>query len=157
MRVALLALLLLCLSLAATAATVVVNFDDLPNDPFGAAVPAGYGGLNWSTDFGVWTSCCGYPPHSGLNALLGNRVAPGVATMVMTFVTPAAQFQGAWFSGADTATFELYLGGILQGSSLTLSLTGNSTWLASGYAGAVDEVRLTANRGSFVMDDFHPR
>lgn len=156
MRFTLLALLALSLAFSASAATVVVNFDDLPDDPFGAAVPAGYGGLNWGPDFGVWDSSTSgfYPPHSGLNVLLGNRLTGGVATMSMTFVTPAAQFQGAWFSGDQTATFEMYLGGVLQATSLTLALSGGPTWLASGYAGPVDEVRLTAHRGAFVMDDF---
>ncbi len=156
MRIVQTAILAAVLSLAAPAATVV-NFDDLPDDPFGAAVPAGYGGLNWGVDFGVWDSSSSaiYPPHSFNNVLLGNRLnQSGYAAMPVYFVTPGAEFLGAWFSGSGTALFDMYFSGNLVATSSSLNLNSTSTYLASGYSGPVDEVRLTADRGQFVMDDF---
>lgn len=160
MRFAFLTLLVLCLAFPASAATVVVNFDDLPTASGCPcpAVPAGYGGVNWDTNFGVWMGSGNYAPHSSPNVLLGNRLATGTATLIMTFVTPPVEFLGAWFSGnpstSVTATFDLYLGGVHQATSLTLALSGTPIWLASGYSGPVDEVRLTSYRAYFVMDDF---
>ena len=65
-------------------------------------------------------------------------------------------FQGAWFAGYEDVdvTFKLYDHGALVATSSTLSTSATPTWLASGYAGLVDEVVVSsADQGAWVMDD----
>ncbi len=146
--------------LAQAQATTVLTFDDIGA---GGAVPTNYGGLDWSA--GGWSYYDGeqapYTPHSGsFRAALGwyddSDAAAGQASSAVHFGT-ASVFNGAFFSGLDGATvsFDLYLGGNKVWSSATLDPSATPTFLASGYAGLVDEVVL---RGpalyAATMDDF---
>ncbi|WP_077037055.1 PEP-CTERM sorting domain-containing protein [Pelomonas sp. KK5] len=150
------------LSAAAPAAqaSTVLSFDDIGA---GGAVPVNYGGLDWSA--AGWSYYAGenapYTPHSGdYRAALGwyddSEAAAGQASSAVRFTAPAV-FEGAWFAGLQGATvsFDLYLGGAKVWSSATLDPNATATFLASGYAGLVDQVVL---RGpalyAATMDDF---
>ncbi|WP_162257192.1 PEPxxWA-CTERM sorting domain-containing protein [Phenylobacterium sp. Root700] len=141
---------------AAAAVTHVVNFDDLP----GAGVLAdGYGGVNWNSDF-TYDSVPypGFPAASGLGKVYANYAKhrpPGTGFMIMNFLGGDVQFNGASFSGsASPLRFDLYLDGRKVGSSMEATSSPTATFLASGYGGLVDEVRLFGSHGNWVMDDF---
>lgn len=146
--------------LAQAQTTTVLTFDDIGA---GGAVPLNYGGLDWSA--GGWSYYDGdnapYTPHSGtFRAALGwyddGDAAAGQASSTVRFATGSV-FQGAFFSGLQGATvsFDLYLNGSKVWSSSTLDPSATPTFLASGYAGLVDQVVL---RGpalyAATMDDF---
>lgn len=142
---------------AVAATTTVVTFDDLS----GAGLVAdGYGGVNWNQNFRYDdTQYPGYPPNSGPTIVYSNYAKFPVegprATMAVNFLE-AVQFNGAYFSGdgAWPLTFELYREGVKVATSATLSNANVPQWLAAGYSGLVDEVRLIGDPGRFVMDDF---
>lgn len=144
---------------APLAQATVLTFDDIA--PGFDAVPANYGGLDWSA--GGWYYFDGeqdpYTPHSGESrATIGwyDDVGAGEASSSIRFAG-ASVFDGAWFSGLQGATvsFDLYLEGTRVWSSAVLDPNATPAFLASGYAGLVDEVML---RGpalyGLAMDDF---
>ncbi len=150
----------LSVGMPAAQASTVLTFDDIGA---GGAVPLNYGGLDWSA--AGWSYYEGdnapYTPHSGsFRAALGwyddSDAAAGQASSAVRFAAPSV-FDGAWFSGLQGATvsFDLYLGGAKVWSSSTLDPSATATFLASGYAGLVDQVVL---RGpalyAATMDDF---
>lgn len=149
-------LALLMAGLAATpfASATVLTFDDITADDF---VDANYGGLDWS--HGDWFAFSAEQPpfaaHSG-----DVRVASGFGdddSATAVFLGDGKTFQGAWFAGYEdvSVTFKLYDHGQLVATSATLATSAAPAWLASGYAGLVDEVVVSsAAQGGFVMDDF---
>lgn len=145
---------------AATAASAtVVNFDDLP----GADVVAnGYGGVTWGGNWDYYSDpTAPYAAHSGATVIYSDyNLGAGLAADDTTFYFAApAIFEGAFFAGygaADGAapiTFGLYKGGVLVHTSDSLDASGTPQFLASGYGGLVDEVRVNGPRDFFVMDD----
>lgn len=141
---------LLVLVLGAQAHATVVTFEDAPDGP----VVDGYGGINWG---GVWTnysqSQFPYTPHSGTHRAYANTDSFEVP---FSFVTPDAQFNGAWISGYAFATvqFILYNDSLAVWSSAVLTPSDIPTFLASGYTGAVDKVGvLSPGQDFYVMDD----
>ena len=148
-----LALALAGLAAAPFASATVLSFDDISSDDF---VAANYGGLDWS--HGDWFAFSGeqapFMPHSG-----DVRVASGFGDADAATAIGLGQgmtFQGAWFSGYEdvAVTFKLYDHGALVATSSTLSTSATPAWLASGYAGLVDQVVVSsADQGGFVMDD----
>lgn len=136
------------------AGATVLGFDDIGAD---GAVPLNYGGLDWSA--AGWSVFAGeqapYTAHSGsFRAATGWGVDD--AASEVRFAKPTV-FDGAWFAGLGGATvrFDLYLGGQLVASSATLDPDATPRFLASGWAGAVDAVRVASPwHASFVMDDF---
>jgi hypothetical protein len=150
MKHSVVALALLAATLAATASAAVVTFDDLPGE--NVAVPDGYGGINWGGNWTYYGSVQPpYTPHSPRN-----RVYDRASEGIFSFVTPDQTFDGAWFAGMDSTTvqFRLYDNGVLVASSAVLGTSATPVFLASGYAGTVDEVRVFSNAPDFfVMDD----
>ncbi|MBN9658941.1 MAG: PEP-CTERM sorting domain-containing protein [Acidobacteria bacterium] len=138
--------LLLC-AFSLTAPAAVLTFEDL----FGGGVlPSNYGGLTWSDQWSYYDFV--QPPYtaaSGVERLYNNDGTPPPR---FSFASPTV-FNGAYFSGSDTAQFELYLSGNLVATSGAINLSDTPTFLASGYSGMVDEVRVLVSQGSFVMDD----
>ncbi len=64
-------------------------------------------------------------------------------------------FDGAFFSGFDTVGYQLLLNGALVFTSAPSSgLTNTPNFVASGYAGAVDEVIVFGRQGFYALDDF---
>ncbi|HET6970887.1 MAG TPA: PEPxxWA-CTERM sorting domain-containing protein [Phenylobacterium sp.] len=144
---------------AATAASAtVVTFDDLPDN---GVVADGYGGVIWGGNWGYYKDPL--PPYT---AASGDTVAYSDLNLGCCapddtnfyFAAPVI-FDGAFFSGYGTAfdaapiTFGLYNGGVLVHTSDALEAGQVPQFLASGYAGLVDEVRVNGSRDLFVMDD----
>ncbi|MGD0697585.1 MAG: PEP-CTERM sorting domain-containing protein [Terriglobia bacterium] len=143
----------LCLFVAvgsAKASTVVVNFDDLVGQ---AAVPDGYGGINWG---GVWTyygyAQDPYNPESPPNRIYSPQT--GAGEYDFSFLTPEV-FDGAYFAGQDFATvyFNLYDGASLVWTSASLNPSGVPTWLDSGYSGLVTKVGIYSLANDFYVAD----
>lgn len=141
----------------ASAATTVLTFDGIVGSNDYSAVPANYGGLDWSAStWSVLTSeQAPYTPHSDQGRI---TLAWGStdADSSIRFMQPAV-FEGAWFAGYSEATvrFDLYSGGQLVASSSTLTLSATPTYLASGWGGTVDKVVVSSPLHAFyVMDDF---
>lgn len=153
-RTATLTVALMVSSLPGTAtATTVLSFEDLVTE---GALPAGYGGLDWSS--AGWVAFAAeqapYTAHSGQWRLATDFGASDAASEIR-FVTPTV-LEGAWFAGLAGASvrFQLYAGGQLVASSAVLDTSDTPVFLASGYAGAVDALRVSSNaHASFVMDD----
>lgn len=152
LRSTVLSAVLLASSLSASAATTVLNFDDLLD----GVVPMNYGGLNWS--LGGWTAfsapAAPYTANSGAGRITTGFGADDASSLID--FGQAVQFEGAYFAGLGGAglSFQLFSGGTLVHQSALLDPSETPTFLASGYAGLVDAVRISsANHGEFVMDD----
>jgi hypothetical protein len=156
MKRTLLVALLCCLALgvATSSEAVVVHFDDLVGE---AAVPDGYGGITWDENWFYY----GYeqPPYTPASP--PNRVYQSYAkwgccdvNAIPFYFSVPVLFGGAFFSGGgeNPIYFELYLGSTLVATSGSLFPSATPTFLASGYAGAVDEVRVVSDAFR-VMDD----
>lgn len=142
------------LSFATAASATTLTFDDIGTDGF---VTANYGGLDWSGS--SWFAFSGaqdpYAAHSGDYRVTAGFMEPDSATTIRS-VDPI-HFDGAWFAGLGgaTVTFQLYYQGALVATSATLDPTGTPAFLASGYAGLVDQIVVASPaQGSYVMDDF---
>jgi len=143
---------LLAASFCAKADTVVVGFDNLVGQ---AAVPDGYGGIDWG---GNWTyygfSQTPYTPDSAPNRVY--TPATGKGEYTFSFLTPEV-FDGAFFSGFASAAvnFNLYdsVGNLLWTSS-TLDPSSTPTFLSSGFSGLVSKVGVFSSSNDFyTMDD----
>ncbi|MCV2370812.1 PEP-CTERM sorting domain-containing protein [Roseateles oligotrophus] len=137
----------------AASITTVLSFDDLAD----GVLPAGYGGLDWST--AGWTAfsipAAPYSAHSGTGRVTTGFMADDASSAIR--FAQMTTFDGAFFAGQGGAvlSFELYLGGQKVHSSATLDPSAAPSFLASGYAGLVDMVQVkSVNHGEFVMDDF---
>jgi hypothetical protein len=138
---------------ASAATTIVLNFDDLTGDAI--PMPAVYEGVRFQ-DFTYYDEPSDeYPAKSGLTALYSNydRNKPGTGSTSIFSFDEAVRFDGAWFAGHLGVIFELYRDGQRVHSSNSLLLDNTMQFLASGYGGLVDEVRLYGNSGNWVMDD----
>jgi len=139
---------LVALALLAPAglASIVINFDDLVGQ---AQVPDGYGGVN---NWGGWEyydwSQPPYNPHSPPCRVY--NYTDGIFTFGYDVL-----FEGAWFAGYDSVYFQLYNDGSLVHTSSSVVLGGDGVpkWLASGYNGMIDQVKVVGSLGFFVMDD----
>ena len=71
----------------------------------------------------------------------------GGSASVPFYFPSLVRFDGAYFAGLDfsTATFQLYNSGSLVATSGTLIPSSTPTFLASGYTGLVDEVRVVSD------------
>ena len=127
-------------------------------------MPAPYNGLTFSGWF--YGPDTVYTPASGVIDLFTDYADPNdpgafVVTNSNNHITSVTPFffDGAWFSGYSGATFELWLGGLLVHTSDTLADAPGvdpylPTFLASGYAGQVDKIVVSAVQGYYAMDDF---
>lgn len=153
--------LALCTSLALTstfACAAVLTFDDLVGPDGYAAVPANYGGLDWSgAGLSVFTGeQAPFTPHSGTGRVTTDWIDGGPIASTIRFLAPTV-FNGAWFSGYSDSSvrFDLYAGGQLVASSLSLQLSDTPAFLAAGWTGLVDAVVVSSGfQASYVMDDF---
>jgi hypothetical protein len=141
-------------SACAQAAPVVVTFDDLPD----GSVPDGYGGINWNSNWQVYSEPQDpYNPESPPARIYTNySLHPGgnYEAVSFDFLTPAV-FNGAYFSGGyyTGVTFELFNGASLVATSATLYQTATPTFLASGYGGTVTSVAILGYNGYYVADN----
>lgn len=146
--------LALCLGGAANAA--VVTFDDLTGE---GLVADGYGGITWDQNWHYYDFEDGYySPASPFERVFTNydKHQSGLLDAVGFKFAGPVTFVGASFAGSSYnggVTLDMYLGGALIATSATLFQTSVSTFLDSGYAGNVDEVRVVGYNGYYVMDD----
>ena len=143
---------------AAQAGTTVVDFDSLPD---AAVVADGYGGIIWGSNWQVMGVAQNpYNPASPPNRVHVNYALHRIGLVedvAFSFAAPVV-FDGAFFSGVSGGflpgvSLKLYKNGALIATSGTLNQTSTSMFLASGYAGVVDGVRVTGRNGYYVMDD----
>jgi hypothetical protein len=156
MRQVIAAFAVVCLGLAASstvsAAPIIVNFDDLVG--FGT-VADGYGGINWG---GVWQYYDDfqppYTPHSASTRIYND---PRVSDQPFDFVMPNQVFNGGWFSGPPgfaRVGFDLYDDGVIVWSTPRTLISDVPLFVASGYGGPVDQVRVFSSQGNaYVLDD----
>jgi len=139
------------------AQAAVLDFDDIVGPNEYAAVPANYGGLDWSgAGLNVFTGDWPFTPHSGHGQATTDWIDGGPFASTIRFLAPTV-FNGAWFSGYEDASvsFDLYLGGQLVASSALLQLSATSSFLDAGWSSAIDAVVVrTGAQGSYAMDDF---
>jgi PEP-CTERM motif len=148
---------------AASAGTVVVNFDDLAED----SIPAdGYGGAaHWSHI--TFYSGDGFMGVRNMPsyAASGSNFLHAQSAIVVDFDAPIL-FEGAYYNSWGGAyngggvvgaapVFELFSGGksVFQGPIDTVSSLGLD-WISSSYAGTVDRVVFYGSHDGAVIDDF---
>jgi uncharacterized repeat protein (TIGR01451 family) len=141
--------------------TQVLDFEDRPdNIPLGTAFASPYQGVTWTNWLeGAPVTQNGYVPH-GVNSIWGAVTGAKFTFSERTFV--GARFSRSTLVPSTGAIFfELYRQGSLVATSPVLPDTsGPLTFLPSGYAGVVDEVRVISNGNSmsqagalWIMDD----
>lgn len=135
------------MSFSCIASATVIDFEDLAGQ---GAITSNYAGLTWgaSWDHYDWSQAP-YNANSGTQRAYNNS---GANTDWFKFASDVV-FNGAYFAGNYNAQFELYNNNALVFSSAVLNLSSTPTFLSSGYAGLIDEVRLNVSNGQFVIDD----
>ncbi len=149
----------LSLATSAWAGQTVLNFDDIDTGGGVVDLPAGYGGFSWPGNTGVWIGQGTYPAQSPPNVVLfNNGTGTGVGETDIFTLSGTVVFDGAYFSGPSIGGpiyFNLYDNGSLVWTSDQLTPDpATPQFLASGYAGAVNEIGVVGNEGFFVMDNF---
>jgi hypothetical protein len=163
MKLKLLASLVIAASCMVVHATTL-NFEDLDPSPASFDVMSspykGFTFTNWFYGLDIL-----YKPASGVIDLFtdyADPINPDVRVITdnnaITATIPFI-FDGATFSGYSGVTFELYLGGNLIHTSMTLAdAIGPDAYLptvlSSGYGLAVDTVKVSGVQGYYSMDDF---
>jgi hypothetical protein len=177
--VSLVMVFVLGLALVAVPAEVsaeTITFEDMPDNFSPTWFPTLYHGVTWTS--GQWLHYAPYEPNGydpdGVNAIYAaNLTGIASADQYNSFTFPDQVFVGASFSAPLLLTpefstrmfFELYHAGTLVHTSGDLA-SGSLTFLPSGYAGAVDEVRvwtvgnggtvgslMTAGGSAWIMDN----
>ena len=158
-------------SLFSTAGATVLTFDESPNaslSPDGTFI-ADYHGFRFGTDdiadnnwFVANNANQGglYVSHSGEQFAAVDLYKFGAyfhdtATLPISRATPFV-FDGAWFSGLYGLAFDLYDGSTLVHASTPVALTDVSTFIPSGYSGAITSIVFVAPLhylGYFALDD----
>jgi hypothetical protein len=139
------------------ASATVLNFDDIVGPDGFDAVPANYGGLDWSgAGMNVFTGEQDpFAAHSGQGRLTTDWIDGGPVASTIRFLAPTV-FDGAWFAGYGDSSvrFDLYFEGLLVASSAALQLSDAPAFLDAGWDGAIDAVVVFSGvQGSYVMDD----
>jgi hypothetical protein len=136
------------------AARVLVDFEDL----IGTGLLAdGYGGISWDENFSFYDQATAPPfsARSGTRAAFFNydKAAVGSRYSLSFNFDQPVQFEGAWFSGRDTpVSLSFFREGELVGEKLGQATISAPSYL-SGFVGPVDQVRITAFSGFWIMDD----
>ena len=139
------------------ASATVLSFDDIVGPDGHAAMPANYGGLDWSgAGMSVYTyEQAPFTAHSGQGRVTTDWTDSWPLASTIRFLSPTI-FGGAWFAGyADSSVrFDLYAGGRLVASSASLQLSEASTYLDAGWGRAIDTIVVASDfPASYVMDD----
>jgi hypothetical protein len=139
------------------ASATVLTFDDIVGPDGFAAVPANYGGLDWSQSaMSVFTGeQAPFSAHSGAGRVAADWTDAAPFANTIRFLVPTV-FDGAWFSGYGDGSvrFDLFADGRLVASSAELSLSDAPAFLDAGWRGAIDTVVVsTGLQGAYAMDD----
>jgi len=142
---------------ASFAHATVLTFDDIVGADDYAALPANYGGLDWSgAGLSVFTAAqAPFTAHSGDGRVSTDWTDGGPVASTIRFTAPTV-FDGAWFSGYSDSSvrFDLYRDGALVASSATLLLSDAPAYLAAGWTSAIDAIVVFSGaQASYVMDD----
>jgi hypothetical protein len=134
------------------ALATTLDFEDLINRPYFASLPVNYASIDWAANFWAFSdNQYPYTAHSGVTRIAGNGGSPGDSSFSFA---AAVRFDGVWAAGAPLPfSFELYSHGHLVHTSDALTLSSTPTFLASGYAGAVDRVKIVGANGGYIFDD----
>lgn len=151
-------------TLAPVVSAEVLSFDDMTNGP--TFFTSDYQGFKFGTNnmaTTAWFSndeiSASYPFKSA-STVVGTDFSlytPGNLAEAAQGITRALDFtfQGAWFGGFSQIQFRLYNDGkLVHTSAMSGELGSQSAFVASGYAGLIDEVVIVGEQGYFVMDDF---
>jgi PEP-CTERM motif len=146
------------------AESAVITFEDLnPSTSSFDSMPSPYKGFTFTNWF--YGPDLLYRPASGVIDLFTDYADPNnpdarviTDNNAITATSPFI-FDGATFSGYSGVTFQLYLGGNLVHTSMTLAdAVGPDAYLptvlSSGYGLAVDTVKVSGVQGYYSMDDF---
>jgi hypothetical protein len=139
------------LALAAMPATAstVLDFESLPTGA--GAMPLNYSGLEW-------VHCSDYHfDQAPVNAASGDQQLYADNRLNPIYSGQAFVFEGAYSVDGGTAPLyhKLFLNGDRMSNSAAWVPTATPSFLASGYAGAVDVVMIYSEKPrSFVMDNF---
>ena len=139
------------------ASAAVLGFDDIVGPDGYAAMPANYGGLDWSNSgMSVFTSeSAPFTAHSGHGRISADWTDGGPSASTIRFLAPTI-FSGAWFAGYSDSSvrFDLYFGGNLVATSASLLLSASPAFLNAGWNSAIDTIVVSSGaQGSYVMDD----
>lgn len=139
------------------ASATVLTFDDIVGPDGYAAMPANYGGLDWSgSGLSVFTGeQAPFTAHSGQGRVTSDWTDGGPVASAIRFLAPTV-FDGAWFSGYSDSSvrFDLYAGGLLVASSAWLQLSSAPAFLDAGWDSAIDAIVVSSGaQASYVMDD----
>lgn len=140
-------------SMPAMAGTVI-GFDDAITDPITWHMPTGYGGLEWSSRWGVMSGdYYGDSPSGYANGVMsGGYVAfnsmgsPVTISRDSPFVFVGAYFTAAWQDGLQIDV-EGYLDGELLYSTTFTVNTYEPTWVAVNW-GHTDQLALSSSGGT---------
>lgn len=120
------------------AAATVLTFDDIVGPDGYAALPANYGGLDWSSAglFVFTAEQAPFTAHSGAGRVTTDWIDGGPVASTIRFLAPTV-FDGAWFSGYSDSSvrFHLYRDGLLVASSTLLQLSGTPAFLDAAWGG----------------------
>ena len=100
-----------------------------------------------------------YAPNSPTHYVATDfQLYNGVPFEASQSITSAVDFlfNGAYFTGTDKIKYELYNNGLLVHTSIASAALSDTVplFVASGYLGAVDEVKVLGVQGFYAMDDF---
>ena len=139
----------------------VLTFDDLTGTKFFLADYNGFqfGDNNLATNAWFYTDqdANGYTAKSGSEFIATDfqLYDPTLEQATMPISRAAAfVFDGAYFSGQESISYELYSQGSLVFTSAATPIGFTPEFVASGYSGAVDQVVVVGKQGYYGLDDF---
>jgi hypothetical protein len=150
-RTALAAVCLLALGGVAGAQTVQTFEDFSPCNDVPGNVGL-YGPVNYLFQFTCFSfTQATFNAHSGTARVFANLGNDNASSGSFTFAP--MQFLGAWFAGGSNVSFQLFFAGNQVATSSSLAVGSTPAFLASGYSGLVDRVRVVGTDDQWVMDD----
>lgn len=153
---ALAVLLLLALATPHLAAQTVIDFESVAACDNSRPNMGVFEGVDFLSQ---WT-CYDSPqppfnPSSGTNRIYAVDGSANAASAFFAFLGGPATFNGAFLAGSASVMFRMFLGGSVVATSSSLLTSGTPTFLASGYAGAVDRVEVVGTNVDWILDDLN--
>jgi len=158
LRILLMLALATAVGVPAFASAYTLTFDDLPYPGLGAAIPNGYGNLNWSNEFyldGTLYPGTGYQ----YGIVSGTNVAyNGFASTAVMFTNPGVvlSLDSGWFTSAfftQNVEIDTYLAGNLTGAFVFPALFSQPTFIDFGNVPFDTAYIFTPSGSQLVMDN----